>query len=122
MGGKDLILMATGLDRPRDVLEPFERDLRALHLSHERRVGQRVEKRERFQVSPIRVPREEQRIGLDRVEHRGRDALGDVDVDRSQVLGEDGRSRAVVRADVLERGGVAAAFGVMVDHQVDSVQ
>ena len=68
------------------------------------------------------MPREKERIRLDRVEHgRGR-ALGDVCVDGPQVVGEDCAGRSVVGSDVLERGGVARLLRVMIDHQVDAVE
>ena len=65
------------------------RDFRAFHLADQLRVGQRIEVREGLEVDAVGLPVEEQRVGLDRVEHRRRGALGDVDVDRAQVLGED---------------------------------
>ena len=49
-------------------------------------VGERVEIRERLDVDAVRLTVEEQRVRLDGVEHRGRHALRDVDVDRAQVL------------------------------------
>ena len=97
------------------------RDFGAFHLADQRGVGQRVEIGERFEVDAVGRAVEEQRVGLDRVEHRRRRALGDVDVDRAQVLGEDGAGRAVVGADVLEHRGVARLLRVMVDHQVDAI-
>ena len=81
-----------------------------------------IEERERFEVDAVRVAREEQRVRLDRVEHRRRRALRDVDVDGAQVLGEDGARRAVVGADVLEHGAVARLLGVMVDDEVGAVE
>mgnify|MGYP003339073158 CR=1 FL=1 len=74
----------TGFFLARDVLEPLERDLRAFHLADERRVGQRVEEGERLEVDPVGLAREEERVGFDRVEHRRRRALGDVE-DRADL-------------------------------------
>ena len=104
-----------------DVLEPLHRDFRAFHLADQRRVGQRVEIRERLDVHAVGLAVEEQRVRLDRVEHRRRDALGDVRVHRAQVLGQDRGRRSVVGADVLVDRRVARLLGVMVDHQVDAV-
>src|SRR5688500_18206733 len=56
------------------VLEPLERDFRAFHLADERGVGERVEEGERLEVHAIGLSGEEQRVGLDCVEHRGRRA------------------------------------------------
>ena len=102
-------------ERARDVLEPLHRDFRALHLPDERRIGQRVEERERLEVHAVGLAREEQRIGLDRVEHRRRRALGDADVHRAQVLRQDGARRSIVGADVLEHGGIARLLGMVID-------
>ena len=109
-------------ERARDVLEPLERDFRAFHLADQRRVGQRVEERERLEVDAIGLAREEQRVRLDRVEHRRRRALGDVHVDGAQVLGEDRARRPVVGADVLEDRRVARLLGMVVDDQIDARQ
>ena len=102
-------------------LQPLERDFRPLHLADQRRVGERIEERERLEIDAVGMAGEEQRVGLDRVEHRGRGALRDVDVDRPQVLGQDRRGRSVVGADVLEDRAVAGLLGMMVDHQVGAV-
>jgi hypothetical protein len=84
-------------------------------------VGERVEIGERLEVDAVGRAVEEERVRLDRVEHRRRRALGDVDVDGAQVLGEDRRGRAVVGADVLEDRGVAGLLRVVIDDQVDPV-
>ena len=107
--------------RLQHVLEPLHRDFRALHLADERGVGQRVEVRERLEVDAVRLAVEEQRVGLDRVEHRRGGALGDVGVDGAQVLGQDRGRRSVVGADVLEDRAVAGLLRMVVDDQVDAV-
>ena len=104
------------------VVEPLERDFRAFHLADQRGVGERIEERERLEVDAVGVAGEEQRVRLDRVEHRRRGALGDVHVDGAQVLGQDRRGRAVVGADVLEDGAVAGLLGMMIDDQVDAIE
>ena len=106
----------------RDVLQPLERDFRPFHLADERGVGERIEERERLEVDAVGVPREEQRVRLDRVEHRRRGALGDVHVDGAQVLGQDRRRRPVVGADVLEDGAVAGMLRVMIDHEIGAIE
>ena len=122
VGREHLVLEAARLHRAGDRLEPLERDLRALHLAHEGGVGQRVEEGERFEIGAVGVPGEEQRVGLDGVEHRGGGPLRDVDVDGAQMLGEDGGGRPEVRPDVLEDCRVAFPFRVVVDDQVDPVE
>ena len=102
--------------------QPLERDFRPFHLPDQRGVGQRVEEREGLEIDPVGVAREEQRVRLDRVEHRRRRALRDVDVDGAQVLGEDRRGRSVVGADVLEDRAVAGLLGMMVDDEVRAVE
>ena len=97
------------------------RDLRALHLPDHLRVGERIEIRERLEVDAVGLPVEEQRVRLDRVQHRRRRALGNVDVDGPQVLGQDRGRRSVFRPDVLEHGGVAGLLGMMVDDQVHAI-
>ena len=104
------------------VLQPLERDFRPFHLADERRVGERIEERERLEIDAVGVAREEQRVGLDRVEHRRRGALRDVDVDGAQVLGQDRGGRSVVGADVLEDGAVAGLLGMMIDDQVGAIE
>ena len=84
-------------------------------------VGERVEVRERLDVHAVGLPVEEQRVRLDRVEHRRRRALRDVHVHGAQVLGENRARRSVVGADVLEHRRVARLLGVMVDDEVDAV-
>ena len=81
-----------------DILEPLHRDFRALHLADHRGVGERVEVRERLEIDAVRLAVEEQRVGLDGVEHRRRGALRDVHVYRAQVLGEDRAGGSVVGA------------------------
>ena len=103
------------------VVEPLERDFGALHLADQRGVGERIEIRERLEVDAVGLAVEEQRVRLDRVEHRRRRALRDVHVDGAQVLGEDRRRRAVVGADVLEHRGVARLLGMMIDDEIDAV-
>ena len=110
------------LARAGDVVEPLERDFRPFHLADQRGVGERIEERERLEVDAVGVPREEQRVGLDRVEHRGRGPLRDVHVDRAQVLGQDRRRRAVVGADVLEDRAVARLLGMVIDDQIDPIE
>jgi len=73
-----------------DVIEPFERDFRPLHLANQRRVGERVEEGERFEVDAVGVTGKEQRVRLDRIEHCRRGALRDVDVNGAEMLGQDG--------------------------------
>ena len=118
---EDLLRRRPGLLGPRDVLEAVEGEFGALHLADHRGVGQRVEVRERVEVDGVRLPVEEQRVGLDRVEHRRGRALGDVHVDGAQVLGEDGARRPVVRPDVPEHRAVAGLGRVVVDHEIDLV-
>ena len=120
-GAEHLLLQPALLARHQHVVQPLGGDLRAFHLANHGGVGQRIQIRERLDVHPVRVAVEEQRVRLDRVEHRGRDALGDVHVHGAQVLGQDGGGRAVVGADVLVDRGVAGLLGVMVDHQVHAV-
>ena len=103
------------------VVQTLHRDFRAFHLADERRVGERVEIRERLDVDAVRLAVEEQRVRLDRVEHRGGGAFGDVGVHRAQVLGEDRRGRAVVHADVLVDSRIARLLGVMIDDQVHAI-
>ena len=117
-----LLAQDAALARARDVAQPLERDFRPFHLPDERGVGERIEERERFEVDAVGVAGEEQRVGLDRVEHRRRRPLRDVHVDRAQVLGEDRRGRSVVGADVLEDGAVARLLGVVIDDQVGPVE
>ncbi len=102
--------------------EPLQRDFRSFHLADQRRVGERIQERERLEIDAVGVPGEEQRVRLDGVEHRRRRALGDVDVDRAQVLGEDRAGRAVVGADVLEDRAVAGLLRMVIDHQVGAVE
>ena len=104
---EDLIAHDAALARAGDVVQPLERDFRPFHLADQRGVGERIEERERLEVDAVGVAREEQRVRLDRVEHRRRGALGDVHVDGAQVLGQDRAGRAVVGADVLEDRAVA---------------
>ena len=85
-------------------------------------VGEGIEEGEGFEVDAVGVAREKERVRLDRVEHRGRRALGDVDVDGAQVLGQDRARRAVVGADVLEHGAVAGLLGVVVDDEIGPIQ
>ena len=118
---EDLLGHHAVLLRLHDVLQAIHRDFRALHLADERGVGQRVEIRERLDVDAVGLAVEEQRVGLDRVEHRRRDALGDVHVHGTQVLGQDRGRRAVVHADVFVDRRVAGLLGVMVDDQTDAV-
>ena len=92
------------------------------HLPDHRGVGQRVEVREGLDVDAVRLAVEEQRVRLDRVEHRRRRPLGDVGVDGAQVLGQDRGGRAVVGADVLEHRAVAGLLGMMIDHEVDAME
>ena len=120
VGREDLIARPALLDRPRHELQPLARDLRPFHLAHQRGVGQRVQERERLEVHPVGVAAQEQRVRLDRVQQRRGGPFRDVGADRPQVLGEDRRRRPVVGPDVLERGGVAGLFRVMVDDQVGS--
>ena len=120
--GEDLLLQPARLDGAGDRLEPLQRDLRAFHLAHQRGIGQRVEEGEGLEVGAVGVAGEEQRVGLDRVEHRGGRPLGDVHVDGPQMLGQDGGGRSEVRPDVLEGRRVAGAFRVVVDDQVHPVQ
>jgi hypothetical protein len=101
------------------VVEPFQRDLGALHLPDQRRIGERIQEREGLEVHAIRLPGEEQRVGLDRVEHRRGRAFGDVHVHGAEVLGEDRAGRAVVGADVLENCGVARLLRMMIDDEID---
>ena len=103
------------------VVEPLGGDFRAFHLADQRGVGQRIQIGERLEVDAVGLAVEEQRVRLDRVEHRGRGALRDVDVDGAQVLGENRGGRSVVGADVLEDRGVARLLGVMVDDQIDAI-
>ena len=110
------------VERARDVLQPLERDVRAFHLPDQRRIGERIQERERLEVDAVRLAREKQRVRLDGVEHRRRRALGDVHVHRAQVLGQDRARRAVVGADVLEHRGVARLLGVVIDDQVHARQ
>ena len=77
------------LARACHIFQPLERDFRPLHLADERRVGQRIEERERLEIHPVGVAGEEQRVRLDRVEHCGRRALRDVHVDGPEMLGQD---------------------------------
>ena len=70
------------------------RDFRAFHLADQRGVGQRIQVRERLEIDAVGLAVEEQRVRLDRVEHRRRRALRDVDVDGAQVLGQD-RARSI---------------------------
>ena len=104
------------------VLEAIHRDFGALHLANQRRVGERVQIRERLDVDAVGLPVEEQRVRLDRVEHRRGGPLRDVRVNGAQVFGQDGRRRAVVRPDVLEHRAVARLLGMMIDDQVDAVK
>ena len=106
----------------RHVVEPLQRDFRPFHLPDQRRVGERVEERERLEIDAVGVAREEQRVGLDRVEHRRRGPLRDVHVDGAQVLGQDRRGRAVVGADVLEHGAVAGLLRMMIDDQIGAIE
>lgn len=85
-------------------------------------VGQQVEEGKGLEVDAVRLAREEQRVGLDRVEHGRRGAFRDVHVDRAEVFGENRARRAVVGPDVLEDRGVARLFGVVVDDQVHAGQ
>ena len=117
-GAEDLVVAPPGAERLHDVLEALERDFRAFHLADHRRVGQRVEERERLEVHAVGLAVEEQRVGLDRVEQRGRRALRDVHVHGAQVLGEDRGRRAVVGPDVLEHRAVAGLRRVVVDDEV----
>ena len=110
---------AAVLPRLDDEIEPLGGDFRALHLADHRRVGERIQIREGVEVGAVGLPVEEQRVGLDRVEHRRRRPLRDVDVNGAQVLGQNRGGRSVVGPDVLEDGVVAGLLRVMIDHQVD---
>ena len=103
------------------VLESLAGDVRAFHLADQRRVGERVEIREGFDVDAVGLAVKEQRVRLDRVDHRRCGALGDVHVDGAQVLREDRAGRAVVGAHVLEHRGVSRLLRMVVDHQIDAV-
>ena len=116
---EDVLHHAALLPALDQVVEPLGRDFRALHLPDHRRVGQRIQVRERVEVGAVGVTVEEERVGLDRVEHRRGGALGDVHVNGAQVFGEDRAGRAVVRADVGENRVVARLLGMMIDDQVD---
>ena len=102
--------------------ETLHRDFRAFHLSNQVGVGQRIEIRERFDVAPVRLAVEEERVRLDGVEHRRRGALGDARVDGPQVLGQNGAGRSVVFADVLEDRVVAVLLGMVIDDEIDAVE
>ena len=102
--------------------QALEVRFRPVHLADEGGVGEGVQEPERVEVRLVGVARQEQGVGLDRVEHRGGGALGDVGVDGAEVLGEDGAGRAVVGPDVLERRAVPGARGVVVDDQVHAVE
>ena len=61
-------------------------------------------------------------IALDPVEERRCQARPDLDLARPQVLGENRRRGAVIRADIPDQRVVAGAFGVVIDHGIDFEQ
>ena len=109
------------LHRPGQASQAFEIGFRPFHLADERRVRQGIQETERIEVRFVGVARQEQGVGLDRVEHRGGGPLRDVGVDGAKMLGENGAGGAVVGPDVLESRAVPGPRGVMVDDEVHAV-
>jgi hypothetical protein len=103
------------------MLEPLDRDFGALHLADQGRVGQGVQEREGIQVDAIGLPREKQRVRLDRIEHGGGRALGNVHVDRAEMLGQNRAGRSVLRPDVLEHRRIAGLLRMVIDDQIHAV-
>src|SRR5262249_8106551 len=52
-GAEDLVRQGAFLERPQHVVEPLERDFGAFHLPDERRIRERVEVGERFEVHAV---------------------------------------------------------------------
>jgi hypothetical protein len=92
---------------------------RGFHLADHRGVGEGIQVREGVEIRAVCLPIEEERVRLDRVEHRRCGSLRDIEVHRSHVLRQDRARRTVLRADVLEHRGVSRLLGMMIDHQVD---
>ena len=80
----------------------FPRQCRPLDARDHRLVGDRVEEIKRAQIGQVAAALEKQRVGLDAVNQRGRQALRRFHARGAQILGEDRRGRAVVAAQIGE--------------------
>ena len=105
-------------ERAAERAQAVDRQGGALDAAQQRRAVQRVQEREGADVVATGLAAEQLRVALDAVEQRGREARSHFDAGGAHVLGEDRRGRAVRGADVADHGVVAAALGVVVDHDV----
>src|SRR2546430_2163855 len=106
-------------DPERQDVEGLVGQLRALDTPERRVVRARVQVRERLEVRLGGAPLEVERVGLDAVEERRREALRDLHVRGAQVLGHDRRGRAPRGADVTEVRPRGRLLGAVVDDEVD---
>ena len=74
--------------------------------------------RERLQVDVGHAARQCQGVAANSINQRSRQALADFLVSRHQVLGHDGRGRAVLHPHVLERSGATGVAGMMIDRDI----
>src|SRR6267142_2733970 len=115
----NLVDHAAILQREAERIQRGRRQLGPFDTAHEVLVRERIKIGEGFHVPFIHFARKRERVALDSVEHRSGQPCTNGAVGTKQVLEQDGRGRAVARANVFDVALISELLRVMIDHEID---